>query len=400
MQRIPRNVTDCLTKALFDSTHYVVTYFQYMLAHSVKPTILIVEDEVGPRNALQIILRPFYNLHSVDNGHEALRVLHDHTIDLITLDVKLPDQSGLDVLKQVKSQHRDVEVIVITGYGSLQSAMDATRFGAAAYLLKPFNVTELLAIIDQTLAKKQRLEHLRHWLSRSESLWGSEPDSDAAWKHLIAQYQELRTKTKHESTTPDYPEFAPLLSELLEAYHRDMFNHANRTSFYAGLMGKQLRLTDVEYKSLVLGAFLHDIGRLALEKSPHLMPSQRREGYKEHPEIGARMILPLRLPAEVGQIILYHHECYDGSGYPYGLQGEGIPLLARVVAIAEAFDHLTGEHPCRLASSVDEAVLQIQRQASERFDPSLTQLLGRVAGECASSLPNLAASSRQVMPDC
>ena len=87
-----------------------------MLDHSAKPTILIVEDEVGPRNALQIILRPFYNLYSVDNGHDALRVLQDHTIDLITLDVKLPDQSGLEVLKQVKSQHRDVEVVIITGY--------------------------------------------------------------------------------------------------------------------------------------------------------------------------------------------------------------------------------------------------------------------------------------------
>ena len=370
-----------------------------MLDHSAKPTILIVEDEVGPRNALQIILRPFYNLYSVDNGHDALRVLQDHTIDLITLDVKLPDQSGLEVLKRVKSQHRDVEVVIITGYGSLRSAMDATRFGAAAYLLKPFNVTELLAIIEQTLAKKQRLEHLRHWLSKSASLWGSERDSAEAWKYLIDQYQDRRPKTKHESATADYPAFASLLSELLEAYNRDMFNHANRTSFYAGLMGKQLGLTDAECKSLALGAFLHDIGRLALGKSPHLMPSQKREGDKDHPELGARMILPLRLPAEVGQIILYHHEHYDGSGYPYGLQGDGIPLLARVVAIAEAFDHLTGEHPSRLAFSVDEAVLQIQRHASERFDPALIQLLRRVADECAPSLPDLAASSRQVMPD-
>jgi len=370
-----------------------------MLVHSAKPTILIVEDEVGPRNALQIILRPFYNLHSVDTGQEALHVLQDHTIDLITLDVKLPDQSGLDVLKQVKSRHPDVEAVVITGYGSLRSAMDATRSGAAAYLLKPFNVTELLAIIDQTLAKKQRLEHLRHWLRRSESLWGSEDDSAAAWKHLIDQYQELRPKTKHESPTSDYSAFAPLLSELLEAYNRDMFNHANRTSFYAGLMGKQLGFTEVECKALVLGAFLHDIGRLAFGNTPHAMPTQKGEEYKHHPEIGARMILPLRLPAEVGQIILYHQEHYDGSGYPYGLQGEGIPLTARIVAIAEVFDHLTGEHPAGLAYSVDEAVLQIQRQASARFDPILTKLLGRVAGECAPSLPDLAASSRQVMPD-
>jgi putative nucleotidyltransferase with HDIG domain len=363
-----------------------------------KPTILIVEDEVGPRNALQIILRPFYNLHCVDNGHAALRILQEHSIDLITLDVKLPDQSGLEVLQQVKARHHEVEVVVITGYGSLRSAMDATRFGAAAYLLKPFNVTELLAIIDQTLAKKQRLENLRHWLSSSDGLWGSESESAAAWRHIIDQYQDLRPKTKHEPSITDYPELAPLLSELLEAYNREVFNHANRTSFYASLMGKQLRLTEVECKSLALGAFLHDIGSLAIGKPPRLLPSHQRERYKHHPEIGARMILPLRLPAEVGQIILYHHEHYDGSGYPYGLQGEGIPLLARVVAIAEAFDHLTAEHPSQPVLSVADAVSEIQRQAPAHFDPVLTKLLGHVAGECAPSLPELAASSRQVIP--
>ena len=370
-----------------------------MLADSAKRTLLIVEDEVGPRNALQIILRPFYHLHSVDNGRDALRVLQDHPIDLITLDVKLPDQSGLEVLKQVKSQHPDVEVIIITGYGSLRSAMDATRSGAAAYLLKPFNVTELLAIINQTLEKKQRLEYLRQWLRSSESLWGSERDSAAAWKQLIDHYQELRPKTRHESSAPEYVAFAPLLSELLEAYSRDMFNHANRTSFYAGLMGKQLGFTETECRALVLGAFLHDISRLAFGKPSDALPVHKDEGYKHHPEVGARMILPLRLPAEVGHIILYHREHYDGSGYPYGLEGEGIPLSARIVAIAAAFDHLTGDDPSRLAYSVDDAVVQIQRQASKRFDPILTKLLERVAGECAPSLPDLAGSSRHVMPD-
>lgn len=369
-----------------------------MMHHCSKPTILIVEDEVGPRNALQIILRPFYNLHSVDNGHAALRILQEHKIDLITLDVKLPDQSGLEVLQQVKARYHEIEVVVITGYGSLRSAMDATRFGAAAYLLKPFNVTELLAIIDQTLAKKQRLENLRHWLSKSEGLWGSESDCAAAWGQVIDQYQEFRPKIKHEAPPADFSALAPLLSELLEAYDKAIFNHANRTSFYASLMGKHLSLTEAECKVLALGAFLHDCGGLTFGKPPHVLPSQQRERYKHHPEIGARMILPLRLPAEVGQIILYHHEHYDGSGYPYGLQGEGIPLFARIVAIAETFDHLTAEHPSHPVMSVDDAVSHIQRQASAHFDPVLTKLLARVAGECAPSLPELAASSRQVMP--
>jgi putative nucleotidyltransferase with HDIG domain len=370
-----------------------------MMHPGSKRTILIVEDEVGPRNALQIILRPFYNLHTADNGQAALRILKEHTIDLITLDVKLPDQSGLEVLQQVKARYHEVEAVVITGYGSLRSAMDATRLGAAAYLLKPFNVTELLAIIDQTLAKKQRLEALRHWLNMSRGLWGSEAQSAAAWTQLTEQYQELCPNIKHGSPTVDYPELAPLLSDLLESYSRAVFNHANRTSFYASLIGKHLSLTEVECKALALGAFLHDIGRLAFEKSPYRTQLQQRDVYKHHPEIGARMILPLRLPADVAQIILYHHERYDGSGHPYGLQGEGIPLLARIVTIAETFDHLTAAHESRTAMPVDDAVSHIQREASAHFDPVLTKLLGRVAADCAPSLPELAASSRQVMPN-
>lgn len=367
--------------------------------HSSKPAILIVEDEIGPRNALQIILRPFYNIHTVDCGHAALRVLAQEQIDLVTLDIKLPDQNGLDVLQQIKTHHPDVEVVIITGYGSLRSAMDATRYGAAAYLLKPFNVTELLAIVDQTLAKKQRLEDLRHCLDTSDGLWATEPECAIAWKQLIDRYHQFRPKPKHDAPLNDSMEFIPLLSELLEAYNRDAFNHANRTSFYAGLLAKQLRLSETECKTLAVGAFLHDFGGLAMGRQQPGLSLEDRERFRHHPEIGARMILPLRFPAEIGQILLYHHESYDGSGYPYGLQGEGIPLLARVVAIAEVFDHLTGERSSSAGLSVEDAIERIQHESSKRFDPLITILLGRVADECTLSLPELAASSRQVIPD-
>ena len=124
---------------------------------SSRPTILIVEDEAGPREALKLILRPFYNLHSVDSAEAALYLLKERAIDLVTLDLKLPGKQGTELLQDIKRDHEHVEVIVITGYGSLKSAMDGLRYGASGYLLKPFNVTELIAIINQTLEKKRRL---------------------------------------------------------------------------------------------------------------------------------------------------------------------------------------------------------------------------------------------------
>src|SRR5438445_516603 len=149
---------------------------------SSKPTILIVEDEAGPREALKLILRPFYNLHSVDSAEAALQLLKEQAIDLVTLDLKLPGKQGAELLQDIKRDYEHVEVIVITGYGSLKSAMDGLRYGASGYLLKPFNVTELIAIINQSLEKKRRLEGLRGALKQFEDAWQGRHDASSPWK--------------------------------------------------------------------------------------------------------------------------------------------------------------------------------------------------------------------------
>jgi putative nucleotidyltransferase with HDIG domain len=370
-----------------------------MIPHSPKPTILVIEDEAGPRDALKVILRPFFNIQVAENGQVAMRLLKELPVDLVTLDQRLPGRQGLDLLQDIKLEHGDVEVIIITGYGSLKSAMEGIRHGAAGYLLKPFNVTELITLINQTLEKKQRLDCLRTFLKHPGELAAAERESEQAWKGLSAQYSSL-TKAKQESD----PRFAastgliPLLSDLLEAKDRQLFNHSSRVSFYSTLLANRLNLSLSEQKSLALGAFLHDIGKIAMED--HFL--SKTEGQEtagqdrltRHPEIGARMILPLGLPAEVGQIISYHHERYDGTGYPYGLQGEGIPLLARIVSIAQTFDHLITDHPTPQALPIEAAIQQITLQADTRFDPMLTDVFARVINECKASLPALAMSAR------
>ena len=108
-----------------------------------------------------VILRPFFNIQAAESASAAIDVLNSQPIDIITLDQKLPDRQGIDLLQDIKHHHAGVEVIIITGYGSLKSAMEGIRHGAAGYLLKPFNVSELLSLINQTLEKKQRLDFLR-----------------------------------------------------------------------------------------------------------------------------------------------------------------------------------------------------------------------------------------------
>ncbi len=376
-----------------------------MEAQGNKPTVLIVEDERGPRDALKVILRPFFNVHVAENAKSALQMLREHSIDLVTLDQKLPDVQGLDLLQDIRVQHENVEVIIITGYGSLKSAMEGIRYGAAGYLLKPFNVTELINLINQTLEKKQRLDSLRELLKDSVAHWDSEQETEQTWKHLTEEYFVLsKPKPDPETLFGKYSELLPLLSDLLEAKDRHLFNHASRVSFYSTLFANHLNLASAEQKSLSLGAFLHDIGNITYDHHiiahPDQLSHEECESLKRHPEIGARMILPLGFPAEVGQIISYHHERHDGTGYPYGLQGEGIPRLARVVAIAQSFDHLTIERPGRQALSVDDAIKHIARQAGTAFDPALVEVFTKVMSQCKASLPALTPSSHPTtMPD-
>ena len=363
-----------------------------------KPTLLIIDDEAGPRDALNVILCPFFNIQTAASAGAAIDVLKSQPIDLITLDQKLPDRQGIDLLQDIKHQHAGVEVIIITGYGSLKSAMEGIRHGAAGYLLKPFNVTELLSLINQTLQKKQRLDFLRRSLKTSTGLWGSEAECAQAWKEIVAGYQAIGNPTSDLPSHPEsMPDLLPLLSDLLEAKDRQLLNHCSRVSFYSTLLANRVNLTLAEQKSLALGAFLHDIGKIGpgtYQFADDEIPvTGEAVDNRRHPEQGAKLMLPLGFPAEVGQIIAYHHEQWNGSGYPFGLREEGIPQLARIVCLAQTFDHLTAELPGRTPLTIDEACQQMRSYAGTHFEPKLTELFARVVQECKASLPAMAMAT-------
>ena len=268
-----------------------------------KPTVLVVDDEAGPRDALKVILRPFFNIQSAESARAAIDVLNRQPIDLITLDQKLPDRQGLDLLQEIKQDYADIEVIIITGYGSLKSAMEGIRHGAAGYLLKPFNVTELITLVNQTLEKKQRLDYLRSFMQSSVGFWGTEADCARAWTEMRTGYEAIGKAGSNATAAGNDPaELLPMISDLLEAKDRQLLNHCSRVSFYATLLANRTNLTVNEQKSLALGAFLHDIGRIGKEPyrfaDDEIVTSDSTHELRQHPEIGEKLVAPLRLPAD------------------------------------------------------------------------------------------------------
>jgi DNA-binding NtrC family response regulator len=119
------------------------------------PNILIVDDEIGPRESLRMILKPNYNVFTVENGNAAIQMIQQIAMDVVTLDLKMPGISGIDTLKEIRMIDPDVMIIIITGYGTLKSAIEAIRYGVFDYIPKPFNVPEIISIIDKSVQRRK-----------------------------------------------------------------------------------------------------------------------------------------------------------------------------------------------------------------------------------------------------
>jgi DNA-binding NtrC family response regulator len=135
-----------------------------------KETILVVDDEAGPRESLRMILKPLYEVHTASNGQEALRLIQDKDIDVVTLDLNMPGLSGIDVLKEIRKLKPTTEVIVITGYGTLTNAQEAIRFGAGDFISKPFNVADVISIVAKSFERRGYALKIKNLIERIQSL--------------------------------------------------------------------------------------------------------------------------------------------------------------------------------------------------------------------------------------
>ncbi|MFY9270626.1 MAG: response regulator [Candidatus Manganitrophaceae bacterium] len=157
-----------------------------------KKSLLIVDDEIGPRESLKMILKPFYHIETAEDGMKALEILSQKQIDLVTLDLKMPGPHGGEVLKEIRQKYPDVEVLIITGYGSLKSAIDGIRHGACDYLLKPFNISEITNIIDKALIKKKKSDELKRLLNDVSETLGINPQLDDIKAYLKEQKERSK----------------------------------------------------------------------------------------------------------------------------------------------------------------------------------------------------------------
>jgi putative nucleotidyltransferase with HDIG domain len=353
-----------------------------------KATILIVDDERGPRDSLRMILSPNYRALQASSGNEALECLRRESVDLMTLDLNMPGMDGQQLMRTVRSEFPHIEIVIITGCGSVESAAEGVRAGICDYLQKPFDVVQVCAAVERALSRQLARRRLNTFLQELGGVVGHDRDavaiiddvyrSEKVRERVSDVFRDTSSRVDLTATILDPPrtmEFLEVLAETIETKDRFMRGHARRVAFYAGLLAEKLDLEPADREKVRFAAFLHDLGKVGVPTDLLLragaLDPQERELVEKHPDIGSRLLKPLAIPAAIASAIRHHHEWWDGTGYPDGLSGEQIPKAARIIGIVDAFDAMSSDRPFR--SALDRKVItdELQRFSGIQFDPEI-----------------------------
>jgi putative two-component system response regulator len=321
-------------------------------------TILLVDDVADNIDILNAILSPCYRTRVALNGEKALNIASSsNPPDLILLDIMMPGVDGYDVCRQLKANPdtRDIPVIFVTAMNEIEDEQLGLELGAVDYITKPVSPPIVLARVRTHLA-------------------------------LYDQNRELARQV-HERTAELFNTRQQIIRRLgraAEFRDNETGNHIIRMSHFCRLIGAAAGLGEKSVEMLYNASPMHDVGKIGIPD--HILLKQGKLDEEEwaimrgHPEIGADIIGKHsdELLQTARMIALCHHEKWDGSGYPAGLKGEEIPLMARIAALADVFDALTTARPYKRAWSVEDAVSFIESQAGSHFDPALIEPLHRV----------------------
>jgi response regulator RpfG family c-di-GMP phosphodiesterase len=333
-----------------------------------------------------MILASNHRVLQASSGADALECIRREHVDLITLDLNMPGMNGQELMRIVRSEFPDIEIVIITGCGSIESAAEGIRAGICDYILKPFDVVQVSAAVGRALSRKHARDRLTSFLDELGSVVGHDRGAQAVLNDIqtseklreqvgvvfpdTSQRNEIGAKAMGEPRTM---EFLEVLAETIEVKDRFMRGHARRVSFYAGLLAERMSLKADELEEVRVAAFLHDLGKVGVPTDLLLragaLDSNERAIVEQHPAIGERLVKPLAIPNAIASAIRHHHEWWDGTGYPDGLKGEEIPRTSRLISVVDAFDAMSSERPYRRALARSTAINEIRHFAGSQFDP-------------------------------
>jgi len=318
---------------------------------NLEERILIVDDEGAITRLLrQKLSRKGYGCEEANSAEQALARLRINPAELVILDVKMPGKSGIELLPEIKSSWPDTMVIMATAVAETSVAIECMKRGAEDYICKPFDLNEVALSVERTLgARRLQLEIKENH------------------RHL-----EEKVGQQTEETRKLFLGAIEALVLSLEAKDKYTGGHSRRTTEIALAIGSELGLSTDDMEDLRWGSLLHDVGKIAVDQliqnKPGTLTRQEYEHIMIHANVGAGIVRPV-VNERVVEMIEHHHDRFDGSGLRQVVAGNDIPLVARILAVADTFDAMTSDRPYRSAMSLEEALGEINRGTGTQFDP-------------------------------
>jgi putative nucleotidyltransferase with HDIG domain len=353
--------------------------------------ILVVDDEESVRGVVAALLeRSGYSATLTESAEEAIaRLQQDPDYDLILSDIMMPGTDGLTLLDHICADHPGMPVVMLSAIDDIHVVTSAFRRGAVDYLLKPFERAEFESIV------MRGVEHGR--LRKQNTTYRQNLES-------IVTSRTGRLRSTMQDLERSYDITLEAMGDALDLRDEETEGHSRRVTAYTVALAQAMGLEADELRVIARGAFLHDIGKIATPDSILLKPGKLSDEemaiMKEHCERGYEMVRKIPFLREAAEIVYAHQERFDGTGYPRGLQGEEIPLGARIFAIADSLDAMTSDRPYRKGTTFAAATEEIVRCAGQQFDPQIVDVFLAVSNETWSELrteiAKLSPSARSV----
>jgi len=323
--------------------------------------VLVVDDEEPMRKMIQ---RRLENkgifCETAPDVPAATHQLARSQYDVVLSDLNMPGGTGLDLAGWMAQRTPTVPLVLVTGANEVRLATQALKSGVSDYIVKPFEFRELLASLNAAVEQKRATQRMGQRQSQLEKTVAQQTEEIG---RVLAELQST-----HEATLD-------ALGMALESRDHETQGHSRRVAQLASLIARQIGITGKQLEMITYGSYLHDIGKIgivdAILRKPGPLTPEEQAAMRTHVEIGHQMMSSIPFLKRAAAIVLCHHEAFDGSGYPNHLQGEQIPIGARIFAVADTLDAITSDRPYRQARPLAAAKAEIERCSGTQFDPEV-----------------------------
>jgi response regulator RpfG family c-di-GMP phosphodiesterase len=300
-------------------------------------TVLFVDDEEQVLHSIGgLFSKTDVTVRSTVSAREALDIVHKEPVSVVVSDHQMPEMMGIDLFSKIRDISPDTLKILLTSPADLAVAVDAINNGEIfRFVMKPWDNKSFIRTVEEAVARYQIIQSIK--------------DGDETTLLSVAQSVELKDPYTN--------------------------GHAERVSYYATMLAELFNMSEETKQGIKLGSYIHDCGKVGVPErilnKKSMLNNDEYETVKNHPRWGTELAIQAALPEQIINIIHYHHERFDGSGYPSGLQGDDIPMEAQIVAIADVYDALTSDRCYRTRFSDEKAIEIMLLMKGNVFNPDI-----------------------------